>query len=315
MISNAWKGGNMEENKFKYVSRNTIKNLSLHDCDCKKFYYQNNKLVFEMEWMEVLANHPLNPYNKAHQSGISKIELINPKYLSMNKGKYKEWDTLIPIEYSSLEEINNNVSNINISETIEFSKFDESKIGNNYCLSVYAVYWKNTNYDAIEMKIIYEESIVSFNKLENRKLNVLFDKIDLFEPVMKDNVYEEFVVPSNNFLDESPNSIKRKFILKWLEITEKFIKHKDNNKFCKIVGMIVTNGISCSRIILFFDEEYYNNFWKRENSYQTWKRLDSEKSLKQRLNIQTNLKEIGFKETLNDDDFKYETELWFYGEL
>lgn len=34
-----------------------------------------------------------------------------------------------------------------------------------------------------------------------------------------------------------------------------------------------------------------------------------------RLNIQTNLKEIGFKETLNDDDFKYETELWFYGEL
>lgn len=148
-----------------------------------------------------------------------------------------------------------------------------------------------------------------------RKVNTLFNKIDLFEPVMKDNVYEEFVVPSNNFLDKSPNSIKRKFILKWLEITEKFIKHKDNNKFCKIVGMIVTNGISCSRIILFFDEEYYNNFWKRENSYQTWKRLDSEKSLKQRLNIQTNLKEIGFKETLNDDDFKYETELWFYGEL
>ena len=103
----------MEENKFKYVSRNTIKNLSLHDCDCTKFYYQNSRLVFEMKWMEVLANHPLNPYNKALQSGISKIELINPKYLSMNKGKYKEWDTLIPIEYSSLEEINNNVSNIN----------------------------------------------------------------------------------------------------------------------------------------------------------------------------------------------------------
>ena len=37
----------------------------------------------------------------------------------------------------------------------------------------------------------------------------------------------------------------------------------------------------------------------------------TKKSLKQRLNIQTNLKEIGFKETLNDDEFKYETELWF----
>lgn len=148
-----------------------------------------------------------------------------------------------------------------------------------------------------------------------RKLNLLFKKIDLFEPVKKDNIYEEFVVPGNNFLDVSPISIKRKFIIKWLEITEKFINNKDNKRFCRIVGMIETKEISYSRIILFYDEEYYNNFWKREDSYQIWKRLDSKKSLKQRLNIQTNLKEIGFKETLNDDDFKYETELWFYGEL
>lgn len=54
---------------------------------------------------------------------------------------------------------------------------------------------------------------------------------------------------------------------------------------------------------------------KREDLYQTWERLDPKKSLKQRLNIQTNLKEIGFKKTLNDDDFKYKTELWFYGEV
>ncbi len=148
-----------------------------------------------------------------------------------------------------------------------------------------------------------------------RKLNLLLKKIDLFEPVKKDNIYEEFVVPGNNFLDVSPISIKRKFIIKWLEITEKFINNKDNKRFCRIVGMIETKEISNSRIILFYDEEYYNNFWKREDSYQIWKRLDSKKSLKQRLNIQTNLKEIGFKETLNDDDFKYETELWFYGEL
>lgn len=61
-----------------------------------------------------------------------------------------------------------------------------------------------------------------------RKLNLLFKKIDLFEPVRKDNMYEEFVVPSNNFLDVSKISIKRKFIIKWLEITEKLINNKDN---------------------------------------------------------------------------------------
>lgn len=148
-----------------------------------------------------------------------------------------------------------------------------------------------------------------------RKLNLLFKKIDLFEPVKTDNVYEEFAVPSNNFLDLSPNSIKRKFIIKWLEITEKLIKHKDNKRFCRIVGMIETKEISNSRIILFYDEEYYNNFWKREDSYQTWEKIELKKSLKQKLNIQTDLKEIGFKETINDEDFKYETELWIYGDI
>ena len=148
-----------------------------------------------------------------------------------------------------------------------------------------------------------------------RRLDAIFNKIDLFEPVKKNNIYEEFVVPSNNFLNKSSNKIKRKFIIKWLEITERFIKSKDNKTFCRVVCMIETKEINNSRIILFYDEEYYNSFWKREDSYQTWKKLDLKHSLKKRFDIQINLKEIGFKETLNDDDFKYETELWFYGEI
>ena len=148
-----------------------------------------------------------------------------------------------------------------------------------------------------------------------RKLNTLFNKIDLFEPQKKDKIYEEFVVPSNNFLDISKSNIKNKFINKWLEITEKFIKQNNNKKYCKIVGIIETNEISNSRIIFFYDEEYYNNFWNRNDSYQVWNKLDQKKSLKQKLNIKTNLKEIGFKETINDEDFKYETELWVYGDI
>ena len=147
-----------------------------------------------------------------------------------------------------------------------------------------------------------------------RKLNVLFKKIDLFEPTKKDKLYEEFVVPSNNFLNISKPNIKIKFINKWLENTERFIK-QNNNKHCKIVGIIVTNKISDSRILFFYNEEYYNNFWKRNNSYQIWSKLDLKSSLKQKLNIQTSLKEIGFKEIINDEDFRYETELWVYGDI
>lgn len=148
-----------------------------------------------------------------------------------------------------------------------------------------------------------------------RKINVLFNKIDLFETQKEDKIYEEFVVPNNNFLDISKNNIKTKFINKWLETTEKFIKQNTGKKYCKIVAIIETNEISNSRIILFYDEEYYNNFWNRNDSYQVWNKLDQKKSLKQKLNIKTNLKEIGFKETINDEDFKYETELWVYGDI
>lgn len=44
-------------------------------------------------------------------------------------------------------------------------------------------------------------------------------------------------------------------------------------------------------------------------------KLYSKESLKQKYNIHINLKEIGFKEIINDDDFKYETELWVYGDI
>lgn len=66
-------------------------------------------------------------------------------------------------------------------------------------------------------------------------------------------MYEKFVVPSNNFFNISPNNIKRKFIIKLLEITEKLINNKDNRRFCRIVGMIETKEISNSKIIVFYN--------------------------------------------------------------
>lgn len=55
------------------------------------------------------------------------------------------------------------------------------------------------------------------------------------------------------FFNISPNNIKRKFIIKLLEITEKLINNKDNKRFCRIVGMIETKEISNSKIIVFYN--------------------------------------------------------------
>ena len=60
---------------YRYRSVNTFEQLSLHDCQGSVMRREDRTLVLEMEWMEVLAAHPDNPYDKAHQSGEGKIVL------------------------------------------------------------------------------------------------------------------------------------------------------------------------------------------------------------------------------------------------
>lgn len=86
-----------------------------------------------------------------------------------------------------------------------------------------------------------------------RKLNLLLKKLDLFEPIKKNNMYKNLWYLVIIFFNISPNNIKRKFIIKLLEITEKLINNKDNKRFCRIVGMIETKEISNSKIIVFYN--------------------------------------------------------------
>ena len=65
--------------KFNVISENNLEYIDFHDCECSRLYYENDTLIFEMEWMEVLAEHPMNPYNKAHQSDEGMVLLQLPK--------------------------------------------------------------------------------------------------------------------------------------------------------------------------------------------------------------------------------------------
>lgn len=47
---------------WKYRSQNTHDALFLHDCWCSSFKIVESRIIMEMEWMEVLATHPDNPY-------------------------------------------------------------------------------------------------------------------------------------------------------------------------------------------------------------------------------------------------------------
>lgn len=107
-------------------------------------------LVFEMEWMEICASHPNNQYDKAHQSGIGKIVLLNA---ILNQGLLINGDKEIPLSKSM--EIKD-FEILDFNETFRDSGFELSLFGCN--VSEPAV-------DFIKMNINYSTSHVMFNEL------------------------------------------------------------------------------------------------------------------------------------------------------
>ncbi|PFK67194.1 hypothetical protein COJ21_24315 [Priestia megaterium] len=72
-----------------------------------------------------------------------------------------------------------------------------------------------------------------------------------------------------------------------------------------------------SQIVVLFDKEDLNGFFDRNTEEQSWIPLPSERSIEKEwgLEIPENLVIKGYKETINDEDYFHEGELWFIGEL
>lgn len=84
-----------------------------------------------------------------------------------------------------------------------------------------------------------------------------------------------------------------------------------------MVAVIDVPYFCSSQIIIFYDKEYYDTFWDRNDNDQKWTVINNSKlSLAKERGIATDLTEIGYTETLMDEDGYYKnTELWFYGDL
>jgi len=156
---------------------------------------------------------------------------------------------------------------------------------------------------------------------QKRKLGALLKYIDEFEAYKNiDEKYEHFHVPcSCDFINSKKTSskVKTAFCKKWLKATERFIKRKPSKlPFCKVVSLISIHDLWGSQIKIFYDEDYYNTFWDRKTPEQLWEQItDKNLSFIRERGITTHLTEIGYRETLKDEDYTYKGVLWFYGEL
>ena len=150
---------------------------------------------------------------------------------------------------------------------------------------------------------------------QRRKLRALLKAIDdPSDPFNKEGLCIELSVPSSPWIEmpKTYGKVKSEFCRKWIEETAILTKQIPQDiGFCKVVGSIVYPELWNSQILIFRDEEYYNGFWKRDDDYQTWTKIEGRSFSKER-NIKTDLKEFGYREILRDEDFNYSCDIWLY---
>ncbi|OUM59120.1 hypothetical protein PIROE2DRAFT_15451 [Piromyces sp. E2] len=139
--------------------------LSLHDCECKRMYYKDGQVVMDMDWIEVLKEHPDNPYDEAHQSDGGSIILCETCLLLGELYPKKKENE---IEKLSLKDLN--LCNIEILD------FTTSEIDTKKKVNIYGIFSKNESYSAVSLELSYTSTIVEIGELGNKSWFVDFDK-------------------------------------------------------------------------------------------------------------------------------------------
>ncbi len=129
---------------WKYRSQNTHDQLSLHDCSCGVFKVTEDKIIMEMEQMEVLATHPNNPYSKAHQSEEGIIEFYDVSDVQIETGTF-------------------------INKALEVLDFNSEKLDTGFQIHINAIASSegNTEEDFFSISFKCSSSSVMFNELKD----------------------------------------------------------------------------------------------------------------------------------------------------
>ena len=143
---------------WKYESKDSADFLSLHDCECGKISINRNKVVLCMDWMEVMPEHPDNPYETAHQSSDGQVEFIGCRNISI---RVDGQDIDI---YSHPGDM--------IFQSYEVLDFEITKLEDSFCAKIYMV--QNGPFKDISISLIYDSDVTRFNEFGDESWFVNF---------------------------------------------------------------------------------------------------------------------------------------------
>ncbi len=131
-------------------------------------------------------------------------------------------------------------------------------------------------------------------------------------------IYEHFHVPGGQWIESAKTSgkIKSIFVKKWLEKAVQIYNSKPKElPFCKVVAVVNEPYFRSSQIIIFYDKDYYDNFFDRNSGCQIWMPINNGTSLLRQRNISCTLAEKEYTETICDEGSTITSNLWFYGDV
>jgi len=125
---------------------------------------------------------------------------------------------------------------------------------------------------------------------------------------------------AESFIDsyKTPVSVRRLCVQTLVNRVQylRSIKPQSTQKI-RVVATITLPCLWDSQLIVFYGDEYYGNFFKRDNEYQTWVLQDSHKKLLEEFNlvVPEGLVVRNYLEKITDGENEFKNQLLFIGEL
>ncbi len=222
---------------YKYTSENTLSDISLHDCSCKKISREDGDLIFTMEFMEVCSEHKLNPFPLAHQTGEGKIIFKNAE---VKKCLFDDYDLLA--NKKTLADF--------CPEDLTVLDYDENPFKDKYLAKIFMIFLPGEEYYGITLEIAFEKSIVMWNEFRN---------VSWFEPFNKGAFMWNNI---RALLDFEDKSFMQKHNDLYTVINLVFKKREKGPGYSEKIYKLVLGEELYNHELNDIEEEYIINFFK-----------------------------------------------------
>ena len=115
-----------------------------------------------------------------------------------------------------------------------------------------------------------------------------------------------------------PNKFRREIMQSLIDRVSylKSIKSKGQAEY-RIYALVSLPNLFDSQLVVYPHNSWFDGFFERDSEEQKWIALDTSGNLilEWELNCPSNIQIKGFKEVISEEDYYFEGEIWFIGEL